>query len=433
MAYKVGILTLGCRVNQYESSSLAKLLIQEGFSVSPFNSPCDAYIINTCTVTSESDRKSRQAVRRAKAKNPNALIVACGCSCQLSPSDFASIGLNGVFGTRNKLQCVRFIKERLGKDLKSDEINVVDPSSLPYEKMIGAVTERTRAYVKIQDGCDGKCAYCAIKNVRGASVSNDEDAIISELKQLALDGFCEVVLTGIETSAYGLDTGSDLHTLVRKASEIDGIKRIRLGSLDPAYLKKENARALLQCEKLCPHFHLSIQSGSSRVLAAMRRKYNGEILRRNIEDALSISPDLRFSCDIIAGFPTETQSDLMQSAELLQKYPFLHAHVFPYSERQGTDAVRFDGAVPIAERKARGAYLDALGKESLSRLLKSDVDTRRNHSVLFETYENGILHGHSSDFTPVNAAGARSLKGNIANVTSESVNGGVLYGIIEKE
>ncbi len=433
MAYKIGILTLGCRVNQYESSSLAKLLIQEGFSVSAFNSMCDAYIINTCTVTSESDRKSRQAVRRARTKNPNALIVACGCSCQLSPSAFANIGINGVFGTRNKLQCVKFIKERLGTDLRGDEINVLDPSSLPYEKMNGAVTERTRAYIKIQDGCDGKCAYCAIKNARGASVSNDEETIIAELKQLALDGFCEVVLTGIETSSYGLDTGSDLHTLVRKASEIDGIKRIRLGSLDPAYLKKENAKALLECEKLCPHFHLSIQSGSSRVLAAMRRKYNGEMLRRNIEDALSVSPDLRFSCDIIAGFPTETEYDLMQSAELLQKYPFLHAHVFPYSERQGTDAVHFDGAVPMAERKARGAYLDSLGKESLARLLQNDVDTYRRHSVLFETYENGMLHGHSSDFTPVTADGPKTLKGKIANVTSESVNGGVLHGIIEKE
>ncbi|MBR6534864.1 MAG: tRNA (N(6)-L-threonylcarbamoyladenosine(37)-C(2))-methylthiotransferase MtaB [Clostridia bacterium] len=433
MAYKIGILTLGCRVNQYESSSLAKLLIQEGFSVSAFNSMCDAYIINTCTVTSESDRKSRQAVRRARTKNPNALIVACGCSCQLSPSAFANIGINGVFGTRNKLQCVKFIKERLGTDLRGDEINVLDPSSLPYEKMNGAVTERTRAYVKIQDGCDGKCAYCAIKNARGASVSNDEETIIAELKQLALDGFCEVVLTGIETSSYGLDTGSDLHTLVRKASEIDGIKRIRLGSLDPAYLKKENAKSLLECEKLCPHFHLSIQSGSSRVLAAMRRKYNGEMLRRNIEDALSVSPDLRFSCDIIAGFPTETEYDLMQSAELLQKYPFLHAHVFPYSERQGTDAVHFDGAVPMAERKARGAYLDSLGRESLARLLQNDVDTHRRHSVLFETYENGMLHGHSSDFTPVTADGPKTLKGKIANVTSESVNGGVLHGIIEKE
>ncbi len=423
MAYTVGICTLGCRVNQYESSALARLFENTGFEVTSFDEKCDAYIINTCTVTAESDRKSRQTVRRAISHG--ALVAVCGCSSQLNAQVFYDLGAHYVGGTRNKLSVFDFVKENICK-IPERKINAPDPSSLPYESMNGISTERTRAYIKIQDGCNGACTYCAIKNARGASVSRDEGDILSEVKTLAKEGFCEFVLTGIETSAY-----NNLPSLVKKVAQIDGVKRIRLGSLDPAYLRPETSSQLLSCEKLCTHFHLSVQSGSDRILSLMKRKYNSSILRRNIEHILSINKDFRFSCDIIAGFPTETNDDLEDTASLLRDYPFVHAHIFPYSERVGTPASTMDGMLPKAQRKAHAEYLDKISCQKAYELLSSSADCKKEMSVLFETYKNGILCGHASDFTEVFMHGDEALKGKIANVTAEKIADGKLFCILK--
>lgn len=423
MAYTVGICTLGCRVNQYESSALARLFENAGFEVRSFDEACDAYIINTCTVTAESDRKSRQTVRRALCKG--GLVAVCGCSSQLNAQVFYDLGAHYVCGTRNKLSVLDFVKENIGK-ISESKINAPDPSSLPYENMFGISTERTRAYIKIQDGCNGACTYCAIKNARGGSVSRNEHDILSEIKTLVNEGFCEFVLTGIETSAY-----SGLPSLIKKVSEVNGVKRIRLGSLDPAYLRPEISDMLLSCEKLCPHFHLSVQSGSDRILSLMKRRYNSKILRRNIEHILSINKDFRFSCDIIAGFPTETKDDLEDTASLLCDYPFVHAHIFPYSERAGTPAAEMDGMLEKSQRKVHAEYLDKISREKALCLMSSAVNDKKEFSVLFETYKNGILCGHASDFTEVFMHGDSALKGKIVTVSADCVADGKLFCTIK--
>ena len=422
MAYTIGICTLGCRVNQYESSALARLFENEGFVISPFDEKCDAYVINTCTVTAESDRKSRQTVRRALSNGT--VVAVCGCSSQLNAQVFYDLGAHYVCGTRNKLSVFDYIKENIGK-APERKINSPAPSSLPYENMNGISTERTRAYVKIQDGCDGACTYCAIKNARGCSVSRDEEEILCEVKTLVNEGFCEFVLTGIETSSY-----KNLPSLIKKVSEIDGVKRIRLGSLDPSFLRPDITDALLSCDKLCPHFHLSVQSGSDRILALMKRKYNSAILRRNIDYILSKNNDFRFSCDIIAGFPTETESDLEDTASLLKDYPFVHAHIFPYSERSGTPAAEMIGMLPKAERKKHAEYLDKISAAKAKVLMEKAVNEKKQHSVLFETYKNGILCGHAEDFTEVFMHSTEDLKGKIIAVRADSIIDGKLFCVM---
>ena len=419
MAYTVGICTLGCRVNQYESSALARLFENEGFEVRSFDEVCDAYIINTCTVTAESDRKSRQTVRRALSHG--AAVAVCGCSSQLNAQVFYDLGAHYVAGTRNKLSVLEFIKKNIGK-VPERKINAPSPSSLPYESMNGISTERTRAYIKIQDGCNGACTYCAIKNARGCSVSRKEEDILSEVKTLASEGFCEFVLTGIETSSY-----DDLPSLIEKVSKINGVRRIRLGSLDPSFLRPDVSDKLLSCEKLCPHFHLSVQSGSDRILALMKRRYNSSILKRNIDHILSLNTDFRFSCDMIAGFPTETKQDLEDTASILRAYPFVHAHIFPYSERAGTPAAEMNGMLPKSERKAHAEYLDKISCEKAYSLMSSAVNDKKELSVLFETYKNGILCGHAEDFTEVFMHADESLKGKIVTVTADNIKDGKLF------
>lgn len=419
MAYTVGICTLGCRVNQYESSALARLFENEGFEVRSFDEVCDAYIINTCTVTSESDRKSRQTVRRALSHG--AAVAVCGCSSQLNAQVFYDLGAHYVAGTRNKLSVLEFIKKNIGK-VPERKINAPSPSSLPYESMNGISTERTRAYIKIQDGCNGACTYCAIKNARGCSVSRKEEDILSEVKTLVGEGFCEFVLTGIETSSY-----DGLPSLIEKVSKINGVRRIRLGSLDPSFLRPDVSDKLLSCEKLCPHFHLSVQSGSDRILALMKRRYNSSILKRNIDHILSLNTDFRFSCDMIAGFPTETKQDLEDTASILRDYPFVHAHIFPYSERAGTPAAKMNGMLPKPERKAHAEYLDKISCEKAYSLMSSAVNDKKELSVLFETYKNGILCGHAEDFTEVFMHADESLKGKIVTVTADNIKDGKLF------
>ena len=419
MAYTVGICTLGCRVNQYESSALARLFENEGFEVRSFDEVCDAYIINTCTVTAESDRKSRQTVRRALSHG--AAVAVCGCSSQLNAQVFYDLGAHYVAGTRNKLSVLEFIKKNIGK-VPERKINAPSPSSLPYESMNGISTERTRAYIKIQDGCNGACTYCAIKNARGCSVSRKEEDILSEVKTLVSEGFCEFVLTGIETSSY-----DDLPSLIERVSKINGVCRIRLGSLDPSFLRPDVSDKLLSCEKLCPHFHLSVQSGSDRILALMKRRYNSSILKRNIDHILSLNTDFRFSCDMIAGFPTETKQDLEDTASILRDYPFVHAHIFPYSERAGTPAAEMNGMLPKSERKAHAEYLDKISCEKAYSLMSSAVNDKKELSVLFETYKNGILCGHAEDFTEVFMCADESLKGKIVTVTADNIKDGKLF------
>lgn len=389
----VGIASLGCRVNQYESGAISQELTALGFKVLPFNQKCDCYIVNTCAVTEESVRKSRQMVRRAVKTNPDSFVFVCGCASQLSKDDFLSIkGVKFVYGTRNKGVIVKAVKDLFeGQDVEADAVK--DPEG-KLDKTFISHFDRTRAYVKIQDGCNNKCAYCIIPKVRGRIVLRDKDEIVNEVKALASNGCHEVVLTGIETSAYGMNLG----VLIKEISEIEGIDRIRMGSLDPSFVKSGFIDDIASVKQLCPHFHISVQNGSDDVLKAMRRRYNTQMLYDNISYIRSVIPNSKFSADIIVGFPGETDEDFKRTCEFVQKIGFLHLHIFTYSIRPGTEAAEMQGQVPDSIKNQRHKILSDIASEMKNSMLNEIINKGEKISVLVETLDGMTLTGHNDSF-----------------------------------
>ena len=417
----VGICTLGCRVNQYESDAIANELRLRGWDVRDHSDVCSVYIINTCTVTAESDRKSRQFIRRAKTVNPDAFVIVCGCYSQVKPGDISEYA-DFICGTRNKSSVITAAEALInGRKVKKTDIR--PPSGLPYEDLFAPQTERTRAFVKIEDGCDGKCTYCLIRTARGSVVSRPEDDILRELEALYDAGYKEAVLTGIETCAYGRDTGTDLISLLMRTNEIKCPQRIRLSSMDPAYLTPAVSRELSKIKNFMPHIHLSVQSGSSAVLAAMRRKYNAEMLYANVAACRENIPGIRFSADIIAGFPGETEQDHAKTVGFLEFANLVHAHIFPFSEREGTEAASMPGRLDKKTKAARAADLARVQQEinvrDAKRLEGETAD------VLFEENDSGYAYGHSDAFLYVRIKTSADLHGKILNVRFDGYDKGV--------
>ncbi len=407
------IYTLGCRVNQYESDAMANELFMRGWDIRKPTEICSVYIINTCTVTAESDRKSRQIIRRLKAQNPDAFIAVCGCYSQVRPEEVAGY-VDFVAGTRNKTEVIA-AAEAFASGKTVGKICVSDPSELPYEPLYAPHTDRTRAFVKIEDGCDGRCAYCLIRKARGGVVSRGEEDILAELAKLYDAGYPEAVLTGIETAAYGRDTGTDLLSLLMKTNGCKTPGRLRLGSVDPAWLKPDVSAALSRVEKFMPHIHLSVQSGSSKILAAMKRRYTAETLYKNVEACRKNIQGVRFSADIIVGFPGETEEDFNKTKEFLCFANLIHAHIFPFSAREGTEAAAMKGQIPPDVKSRRAAELADLQREINEKDAASRIGGTVN--VLFETYDGKYAYGHADDFSSVKAKSASALHGKVKSVT----------------
>ncbi len=425
---KAAFLTLGCRVNQYESEALSEALEELGYAPASFSDTCDLYVINTCAVTEESVRKSRQMVRRAVKKNPEALVCVCGCAAQLEPETFAAIeGVSFVCGTRNKEEIVEAVKNGC-----SDRLSVKPPEGALSPTRITKF-DRTRAYVKIQDGCDGKCAYCVIPRVRGGIVLRDEEEIVEEVKVLAAGGCREVVLTGIETASYG----KGLVSLLARIAEIDGIERIRMGSLEPSFLKPAIVDVIASIPKVCPHFHLSVQNGSDDVLRRMRRKYNTAMLTENALYIRQIMPKVNFSADVIVGFPGETEEDFAATCETLRRIGFLHLHIFTYSKRPDTEAATMPDQVDEAVKTDRLHRLEALAEEMKGEYLGAILREGKSLTVLAETVSDGYLTGHTESFVecgielPADIC-ADGLKGTFLTVTPKRVERGLLICRIAK-
>ncbi|MBE6581910.1 MAG: tRNA (N(6)-L-threonylcarbamoyladenosine(37)-C(2))-methylthiotransferase MtaB [Ruminococcaceae bacterium] len=390
---KFAILTLGCRVNHYESQVLSEELSKLGYESAPFNDKCDVYIVNSCAVTEESVRKSKQMVRRAAKKNPDALIMVCGCASQLHKSDFEKIKeVSFVYGTRNKDALISALKSCINGE-NAPRVIVDEPNS-PLTPTLITRFDRTRAYVKIQDGCENKCAYCIIPKVRGSVVLRPENEIICEVKALADNGCHEVVLTGIETSAYG----ERLPILIEKIAEIDGIHRIRLGSLEPSFMKKQFVDAIAKIDKVCPHFHISVQNGSDNVLRAMRRRYNVKMLEDNVAYLRSVIPNCNLSADVIVGFPGESEEDFLSTCEFVKRNAFLHLHIFTYSPRPNTEAAAMDNQLPEAVKTERLHRLSAIADEEKRKILTAMIESGKEIKVLCETYHNGYISGHTDGF-----------------------------------
>lgn len=409
----VGIYTMGCKVNQYESEAIAEAFSARGFAVCPPETPCDFYVINTCTVTGESDRKAGQLCRRAHKENPAAFILVTGCLSQSRPEAFSALSfVDYLCGNDRKLSVVdaaeRFLREGRGS---APLLQVAPLSDAPFEEMEITHFDRTRAYVKIEDGCENRCAYCAIPGARGPVRSKPLPAVLREVQKLTENGCREVVLTGIETASYGKDIGCDLLALLTAVDQIPGIGRIRLGSLDPSLMREDFVAALAKLRHLAPHFHLSVQSGSSAVLAAMKRKYNADMAHAAVERLRRRFPDVELTADFIVGFPGETKADFEESARMVREAGFLQIHVFPYSRRAGTPAAVMKNQLPMPVKKERCAALIALGKEVRAARLSRALLSGGTQAVLFETFENGLAIGHTASFLEVEVPSDENIHG----------------------
>ena len=416
----VGIYTLGCKVNQYESEAIGESLASHGFSLCSPAGPCDVYIINTCTVTAESDRKARQFIRRALSHNPDAFVLVTGCMAQTDAESIRAIeGVDFICGNRNKMAVVRAAVALCEQGRKND-VPVLDVPALEgagFEDMSICRFSRTRAYIKIEDGCESRCTYCIIPAARGHIRSKPMEAVLDEVRTLTKGGCREVVLTGIETASWGRDLeDTGLADLLEAVDAIPGVGRVRLGSLDPTLMKETFVERIAKLPSLAPHFHLSMQSGSDAVLARMKRKYNRTQALAAIERLRRAFPDVMLTTDIIVGFPGETEEDFERTMDFARRARFLMVHVFPYSKRKGTPAALLPDQLPTEVKKQRVAALSSLAQNVRREILTELIDKGTVLPVLFETYDHGIAVGHTPNFIEVRVPASASLHAQTHNV-----------------
>ncbi|HIZ41035.1 MAG TPA: tRNA (N(6)-L-threonylcarbamoyladenosine(37)-C(2))-methylthiotransferase MtaB [Candidatus Gemmiger excrementigallinarum] len=410
---RVTFYTLGCKVNQNETGALAQLFEESGYTVVSNEEGADVYVVNSCTVTNFGDQKSRKWLRRAKRENPGAVTVLTGCYPQAFPEEAAAIAeADVVTGSGNR----RAILQDVQKVLNGESERVVDIR--PHEKgerfeelPMDKFAEHTRAFVKVEDGCNRRCAYCVIPRARGPVRSRDEVSILQELHRLTESGYKEIVLTAISLPSYGTDSGTSLVELVEKAAAIPGVERLRLGSLDPDMLHDDDILRLSRVKKLCPQFHLSLQSGCDKTLRAMRRPYTTAQFAE-IADKLrkAFGPDnVSFTTDVIVGFPGETEEDFEASMKFVTEQRFLKVHVFPYSRREGTAAYDFPDQIPEHEKEERSRRMTA-AVESV-RAEEAAKMQGRMADVLLETPLSATLFtGYTKQYLPVlvNAPGCKT-------------------------
>lgn len=413
----VALHNLGCKVNGYEMDVMQQILSESGYKIVPFDERADIYIVNTCTVTNIADQKSRQMLHRAKKKNPDAVVVAAGCYVQTGAEEIdGDCAVDLVIGNNRKKEIASILEEYFQSRCRG-EMPVKDSKTLghktvidinhtdEYEEMaLRETREHTRAYVKIQDGCNQFCSYCIIPYARGRIRSRREENILAEAAGLAAAGYQEIVLTGIHISSYGVDRGRrELLELLQKLEAVEGLRRIRLGSLDPAILTEEFVRGISGLTKICPHFHLSLQSGCDETLARMNRHYTaGEYLEK-VEMLRQFIDKTAVTTDVIVGFPGETEEEFSRTEAFLEKVRFYEMHIFKYSKRAGTKAAQMDGQVPEnvkAQRSSRLLQLEArLSKEYRQTFIGTEAE------VLFEEEKefDGIVYqvGHTRQYVKV--------------------------------
>ena len=390
----VGVLTLGCKVNTYESEYVINELKKAGYEIKDFDDICDVYIINTCTVTNNSDSKSRKMIRQAIKKNPNACVVAMGCFIAANP-EYSENGLDIIIGNKDKSKIVELLDEYF----KNKEIlNVQYTGRLKdFEDMyITNFPGRTRAFVKIQDGCDNFCTYCIIPFVRGKCRSKEEDKVIEEVTDLVKNGYKEVVLTGIHTGSYGVDLDTSFADLLNKLVKIDGLERLRISSIETTELNEDVLDVLRNSKVLVDHLHIPIQAGSNEILKAMNRKYDLDFFFKKIAEIRSIRPEISISTDVIVGFPGESEELFQTTIDTCRKLEFTKLHVFPYSERRGTASSRMDGKLDNGVKKDRARRLIEVSHELETNYMKKYLD--REIEVLIEENIDGYSYGHTGNY-----------------------------------
>lgn len=418
---KVALHNLGCKVNAYETEAMQELLEQSGYEIVPFKEGADVYIINTCTVTNMADRKSRQMLHRAKKMNPDAIVVAAGCYVQ-AKENTGEIDecIDIIIGNNKKKELIeildQYCQERDGVKKAVIDIN----HTKEYEEMhLSKTAEHTRAYIKVQDGCNQFCTYCIIPFARGRVRSRAKEDVIREVKDLAANGYQEVVLTGIHLSSYGVDLeGEDLLSLILAVNEIEGIKRIRLGSLEPRIITEEFVKTIAGLEKMCPHFHLSLQSGCNATLRRMNRRYTAEEYFEKCELLRQYFDHPALTTDVIVGFPGETEEEFAESKAFVDKVDFYETHIFKYSKRAGTKAAVMENQVPEQIKTARSNELLALDKEKRTKyeekLIGKTVEVLMEESVMIDG--KCMQVGHTKEYVKIALESETDLQNQLVDI-----------------
>ena len=413
---KVASHALGCKVNQYESEAIAELFVQRGYEVVDIDDRADIYIINTCTVTNFGDKKSRQLIRKVKRQNPDAVVAAIGCYAQTAPEEIKNIeGVNLVIGTKGRKDIVDLVESYVPKMGVVCTVGKI-AGEREFERLtISRLADRTRAYLKIQDGCSQFCSYCIIPYARGPIRSRDPEDIMEEVGVLAKNGFKEIVLTGIHVASYGRDMkGVTLLDIIRRVQEQDGVERIRFSSLEPGIVTEEFALELSKMDKVCGHFHLSLQSGCDRTLKRMNRKYDTAGYERAVEILRKYFPDVAITTDIIAGFPGESEEDFEESLEFAKKIGFSKIHAFPYSPKRGTPAAVMPDQIQNSVKNERTSRLIAESDRMGDEFIKTFIG--RVMPVLYEReIEHNIYEGYTSNYIRVLSESAENLKNSIVD------------------
>lgn len=435
MAIKVAFHNLGCKVNSYETEAMLAGLKKRGFVEVPFEEGADVYVINTCTVTNIADRKSRQMLHRAKAMDPDAAVVAVGCYAQAAgESLLADEAVDIVVGNDRKHELPDLIEAWFESHEKQSALDDIGKSRR-FEEMPAECSEHTRAFLKIEDGCNQFCAYCLIPYVRGRVRSRDPEDVLEEARRLAEKGWSEIVLTGIHISSYGLDFegdagmraagyGAPLIALLRRLDEIPGIRRIRLGSLEPRLITPENAAALASLRTLCPHFHLSLQSGCDETLRRMNRKYTAAEFAEKVRLLREAFDRPALTTDVIVGFPGETEEEFAATVAFLKEIRFAQTHVFRYSRRKGTVADRMPDQIPEPVKAERSAVLLDLNRKNRLAYAKQFIGETRE--VLLETAEEGtdgpVWTGYTPEYLRLRVSASDGMPGQYVSVTVKEEN-----------
>lgn len=426
---KAAVYTLGCKVNQYESQQILTAFGNNGIEITDSKNNADIIVINSCTVTAESNRKTRQAVRRFRSENPDSVIVLTGCFPQAFPEEAQSLTeADIILGNKTNPELIDCINTFIADRKRIINICRHERDDCYRSGAIDTFEGHTRAFVKIQDGCNRYCTYCIIPKARGFSRSRPLEDIRAEIRMLAELGYKEIVFVGINLSSYGLDNGSSLCDALMTAQETEGIERIRLGSLEPDHITDDIIERLAKMSKFCPQFHLSLQSGSNAVLRRMNRHYTAEEYYALCIKLKNAFPDLSLTTDIIIGFPGETDEHFNETIEFAKKCAFMKVHVFPFSPREGTPAYSYQNKIQNAVKSMRCHRLqqicDSVRDEFMSAYIGKTVN------VLFETPKNGILQGYTENYTPVSVASNEALCGEIMKVKITEYCDGVCKGIL---
>lgn len=397
MSKSVAFYTLGCKLNFSETSAISRQFRDAGYAVADFKDGADVYVINTCSVTDHADRKCKKIVREAKKFNPESKVAIIGCYAQLKPKEILGIpGVDGVFGASEKFNIPAHMEE-LGSEPTLYNSHIKD---LKEYKSAFSMGERTRTFLKVQDGCNYFCSFCTIPLARGRSRSDTIENVVKTANEIVAEGVKEIVLTGVNIGDFGYPNNEKFYDLAKALDRVEGIDRFRISSIEPNLLKDETIEFVAESKKFVPHFHVPLQSGSDAILKAMRRRYERKLYKSRVEKIKALMPDCCIGVDVIVGFPGETDEEFMKTYEFLRDLDVSYLHVFSYSERPNTTAVRMEGRVPNGKRTERREMLQILSEKKKRAFYESQLGKIR--PVLFEEKEkNGFLYGHSDNYVSV--------------------------------